>query len=314
GPSLALIVEYIDQHKDQFGVEPICAVLTGMGAKIAPSTYYARKARPPSDRAVRDQAVTAKLREVHARNYGVYGIRKMYAALARLGGVNGLPVARCTIQRLMKAAGLKGVSRRKTPRTTVAGKGIDTRADHVKRNFTATAPDQLWVADFTYVRTLSGWVYAAFILDVFSRKIVGWRLSRNMRTDLALDALQMAIWARQRDGRDLSGLIHHSDRGVQYVDVRYTARLEEAEAVASVGSKGDSYDNAMAEALNSVYKAELVRNLGPWNGIDDLEIATAEYIDWYNNDRLHEALGHVPPAEHEANFYTKTPATELITV
>ncbi len=285
-----------------------------MGVKIAPSTYYARKVRPSSPRAVRDEAVTAKLQEVHARNYGVYGIRKMYAALARLGGVDGLPVARCTIQRLMKAADLKGVSRRKTPRTTVTGKGIDTRADHVNRNFTASAPDQLWVADFTYVRTLSGWVYAAFILDVFSRRIVGWRLSRNMRTDLALDALQMAIWTRQRAGHDLSGLIHHLDRGVQYVDVRYTTRLEEAEAIASVGSKGDSYDNAMAEALNSIYKAELVRNLGPWTGIDDLEIATAEYVDWYNNDRLHGELDHVPPVEYETSYYAKPSTAKLITV
>jgi putative transposase len=181
----------------------------------------------------------------------------------------------------------------------------------VNRDFTATGPNQLWVADITYVRTFSGWVYAAFILDVFSRRIVGWQLSKRLYTDLALDALHMATWARSRDGADLTRLIHHSDRGAQYRSVRYTTRLAEAEIVASVGSVGDSYDNAMAEAFNSLFKAELVRNKGPWTGIDDLELAVVEYIDWYNHRRLHGELGLIPPAEHEALHHTKihAPAT-----
>ena len=241
-------------------------------------------------------------------------MRKIHAALIRAGGVAGQPVARCTVHRLMKAADLKGISRRKTPRTTVPAKGKETRPDLVKRNFTADAPNRLWVADFTYIRTFCGWVYAAFVLDVYSRRIVGWQLSQNMRTDLALDALQQALWTRQNDGHDLSHLIHHSDRGVQYVDVRYTTRLHEADAVASVGSKGDSYDNAMAEALNSIYKAELIRNLGPWNGIDDLELATVEYIDWYNHHRLHSEIGYIPPVEHETNYHNTTPAQEPVSV
>ena len=188
----------------------------------------------------------------------------------------------------------------KTPRTTVRALGPDLRPDLVERAFTAPAPNHLWVADITYVKTHCGWVYAAFVLDVFSRRIVGWQLSTNLYTDLALDALNMGIWTRRRAGEDLSQLIHHSDRGVQYVAIRYTERLGEVDAVASVGSVGDSYDNAMAEAFKSLFKAELVRNKGPWRGIDDLELAVAEFIDWYNHRRLHGELGLIPPVEHEA--------------
>ena len=183
------------------------------------------------------------------------------------------------------------------------GAGPDTRPDLVDRAFTATGPDQLWVADITYCRTFSGWVYAAFVTDVFSRRVVGWQLSRSLRTDLALDALEMGIWTRRRAGHDVSGLVHHSDKGSQYIAVRYTQRLAEAGAVASVGSTGDSYDNALAEAFNSLFKAELVRNRGPWKGIDDLEIAVAEYIDWFNHRRLHGEIGLVPPAEYEHTYY-----------
>ncbi len=214
----------------------------------------------------------------------------------------------------MKAADLKGVSRSKSPRTTVTGKAPDHRPDLVKRAFTADAPDRLWVADITYLRTFSGWVYAAFVLDVFSRRIVGWQLSTSLRTDLALDALEMGLWTRHHAGVDVSSLVHHSDRGVQYVAVRYTERLAEAGAVASVGSKGDSYDNAMAEALNSIYKAELIRNRGPWKGIDDLEIATAEYVDWYNHRRLHGELGLIPPVEYETNYHDTTTAEHALSV
>ena len=202
----------------------------------------------------------------------------------------------------MRADGLRGISRQKGPRTTRSGYGPDTRPDLVERDFTATAPNQLWVADITYCRTFAGWVYAAFVIDVFSRRVVGWQLSKSLRTDLALDALEMGIWTREHAGHDVSGLTHHSDKGVQYVAVRYTQRLAEAGAVASVGSTGDSYDNALAEAFNSLFKAELVRNLGPWTGIDELEIATAEYIDWFNHRRLHGEIGMIPPVELE-NIY-----------
>jgi putative transposase len=244
---------------------------------------------------------------VHEENFGVYGPRKLHAELVRQGGgVNGRRVARCTVERLMRADGLHGVRRSAAPpRTTLPAAGPEQRADLVERRFVAAAPDQLWVADITYVRTFAGWVYAAFVLDVFSRRIVGWQLSKSLHTDLALDALSMAMWTRQRDGHDVTGLIHHSDRGVQYRAIRYTQRLAEADVVASVGSRGDSYDNAMAEALNSIYKAELVRNKGPWRDIDDLEIATMEYVDWYNHRRLHGELGLIPPVEYETNHHSK---------
>jgi putative transposase len=217
--------------------------------QIAPNSYRARKTRQPSDRSCRDEVVTEVIKGLHRQNYGVYGTRKIYEALRREGGVEGRHVARCTVERLMRGAGLRGMLRAKTPRTTrPAPRDSDTRPDLVDRCFAATAPNRLWVADITYVRTFSGWVYAAFVLDVFSRRIVGWQLSNNLRTDLALDALNMGLWLRRGEGADLRQLIHHSDRGVQYVAVRYTERLAEVEVVASVGSVGDSYDNAMAEA------------------------------------------------------------------
>jgi putative transposase len=274
--------------------------------QIAPSTYYANKTRRPSLRSITDAETLAEIRRVHKENYGVYGVVKVWAQLGREGGVGGRHVARCTVGRLMKTAGLRGVSRVKAPTTTRCGSGPDARPDLVEREFTATAPNQLWVADITYVRTFSGWVYVSFVLDVFSRRIVGWQLSTNLYTDLALDALNMGIWTRQHAGVDVSALIHHSDRGVQYTAVRYSERLAEVEAVASVGSVGDSYDNAMAEALNSLFKAELVRNKGPWHGINDLEIAVAEYVDWYNHRRLHGELGLVPPVEFEALHTAQT--------
>jgi len=240
------MTQFIDQHKHEFGVEPICRTL-----QVAPSSYYSTKSRPPSARSISDATRTIAIERVHRSNYGVYGARKVHAQLRR----GGRQIARCTVERLMRAAGLHGVSKRKGPKTTLPGPVSDRPADLVHRAFTATGPDQLWVADITYIRTFSGWVYAAFVTDVFSRRIVGWQLSRNMRTDLVLDALEMGIWTRQRQGHELSRLIHHSDRGVQYRAIRYTDRLAEAGAVASVGSKGDSYDNALAEAVNSIFKA-----------------------------------------------------------
>lgn len=238
-----MIIDYIERYKNLFGVEPICTTLTDAGVPIAPSTFYAARTRPPSARAVRDEDLKPVIALVHKENYGVYGIRKMHAQLNREDVLAGCrAVARCTTARLMKDLGLRGISRAKGPRTTVPGTGSDTRPDLVGRAFTASRPDQLWVADITYVRTFAGWVYAAFVLDVFSRRIVGWQVSTSLRTDLALDALNMGLWTRHHDGHDTTDLVHHSDRGVQYVAIRYTERLAEAGAVASVGSKGDSYD------------------------------------------------------------------------
>jgi putative transposase len=289
-------VDFVDSQREEHGVQPVLQALQGTPAQIAPSTYYAAKTRSASARAIRDGELIEMIEQVHAMNYGVYGARKVWHELNR----HGVTVARCTVERLMREAGLRGLLRDKSPRTTRPAPETARPGDLVERDFTATGPNELWVADLTYVRTSAGWVYAAFILDVFSRMIVGWQVATSLYTDLALDALQMAIWRRQAEGADLAGLVHHSDRGVQYRAIRYTQRLAEAGAVASVGSVGDSYDNAMAEAFNSLFKAELVRNKGPWRGLDDLEIATVEYIDWYNNRRLHGELGHVPPAEYEA--------------
>ena len=306
-----MIVAYIDAHRERvvegrrLGVEPICDVLRSADVEIAPSTYYAAKTRPPSARAVRDAALVPLLREAHKLNLGVYGARKLHAELNR----EGTRVARCTVERLMRAEGLRGIPREKTRKTTLT-EGAETPRpqDHVERQFVAQAPNQLWVADLTYVRTHAGWVYCAFVLDVFSRYVVGWQVSTSLRTDLALDALDMGLWARQRAGQDVAGLTHHSDMGVQYRAIRYTERLAEAKAVASVGSKGDSYDNAMAEALNSLFKAECIRNpamrpKGGWKSVLDVEIAVAEYIDWFNHRRLHGEIGLVPPAEFEATHW-----------
>ncbi|GLI03964.1 putative transposase for insertion sequence element IS986/IS6110 [Phytohabitans aurantiacus] len=298
-------VAFVDSQKEEHGVQPVLQALEGTPAQIAPSTYYAAKTRCASARSRRDSELTEMIKQIHAENYGVYGARKIWHELRR----RGVPVARCTVERLMRAAGLRGLLRDKSPRTTRPAPETDRPRDLVKRDFTATAPNQLWVADLTYVRTSVGWVYAAFVLDVYSRMIVGWQVSTSLYTDLALDALKMALWRRQNQGADLQGLVHHSDRGVQYRAIRYSQRLAEAGAVASIGSKGDSYDNAMAEAFNSLYKAELVRNQGPWRGLDDLEMATVEYIDWYNNRRLHGELSHIPPAEHEALHAMTQPVT-----
>jgi len=234
---------------------------------------------------------------VHEANFGVYGARKVWRQLRR----ESFDVARCTVERLMQDMDLEGVRRGKAKRTTVRGEEPAGRpADLVERDFSAAAPNTLWVADITYVRTWAGFVYVAFVIDVHSRRIVGWQLATHLRTALALDALEMALWLRKER---LDGLVHHSDRGSQYLSIRYAERLGEAGAVASVGSRGDSYDNAVAESTIGLYKTELVRRRGPWKGIDDLELATLEYIDWFNHRRLHSACGDVPPAELEATHY-----------
>jgi putative transposase len=284
------MIAYIDANRDRFGVEPICRVLP-----IAPSTYYDAHRRPRSARKRRDQELQAEIRRVHAEHFGVYGARKVWRQLHR----EGIAVARCTVERLMGELGLEGVRRGKPRRTTTADAAAARPADLVERNFPAARPNQLWVADLTYVATWSGFVYVAFIIDAFSRFLVGWQASRSLRTDLALDALEMAIWARRGD---LEGLVHHSDRGSQYLAIRYTERLAEAGAVTSVGSRGDSYDNALAETIIGLYKTELIRRRGPWKGMDDVEYATLEWVDWFNHRRLLEPIGHVPPAEFEAAF------------
>ena len=291
------------------GVEPICRTLTGAGAKIAPSTYYAARTRPPSARAVADAALDERIAATHAANFGVYGARKMWKALNREQPAQ--PVARCTVERRMAACGLSGAVRGKAKRTTIAAEVAARPGDLLDRDFTAPAPNRRWVADITYVSTWSGFVYVAFVLDLYSRRVVGWRVSNSLRTDLALDALEQGLWQRQRDQRDVTGLVHHSDRGVQYLAIRYSERLAEAGAVASVGSKGDSYDNAAAESLNGLYKTELIRRRGPWKSLEDVEFATMEWVDWYNHHRLHSWCGDIPPVEHEALYYRQNTDTEI---
>ena len=283
------MTRYIDEYKARYGVEPICTVL-----QVAPSTYYAAKKRPPSQRACQDASLKPELQRIHRNNFGVYGVRKMWRQLRR----EGIHVGRDRVARLMGDLGLAGVIRGKTKRTTIPGELAQRPGDLVDRHFTASAPNRLWVADLTYVATWSGFAYTALVIDAFSRRIVGWRVSRTLRTDLALDALEMAIWSRRGDR--LEGLVHHSDRGVQYLSIRYTERLEEEGAVGSVGTRGDSYDNALAESVNALYKAELIHRCGPWRTVDDVERATLEWVDWYNSRRLHGACGDLPPAEYEA--------------
>jgi len=291
-------VKFIEEHRERWGVEPICRVL-----QFAPATYYAARTRPASARELWDRELKPEIQRIWNENFRVYGADKVWAQLRR----EGYRVARCTVERLMRDLGLRGVVRGKTPRTTLVEDGATGPVDLVDRHFVAPAPNRLWVADLTYVKTHSGWVYVAFIVDVFSRYVVGWQASRSLRAELALDALEMAIWARR--GEQLQGLVHHSDRGVQYLAVRYTERLALAGAVASVGSRGDSYDNALAESFNGLYKTELIRRRGSWRGLDDVEYATLEWVDWFNQRRLHTELGMVPPAEFEAaQYHEEAPA------
>ena len=286
------MTRYIDAHRACFGVEPICAVL-----QVAPSTYYAARRRPSSARWQRDEGLKPKLRQVHAAHFGVYGVRKLWRQLQR----EGIPVARCTVERLMRDLGLRGVIRGRRQRTTVADATAPRPADLVQRDFHPTAPNRLWVADLTYVRTWSGFAYVAFIIDAYARSIVGWHVSRSLRTDLVLTALEQALWAREGP---FDGLVHHSDRGAQYLSIRYTERLAEAGVAMSVGSRGDSYDNALAETVNGLYKTELIYRRAPWRGGEDLELATLEWVNWFNTQRLFGALGYVPPAEYEAAWQT----------
>ena len=300
---------FIDAHRARFGVEPICRVLSEHDCKIAPNTYWVAKKRRLSARALRDEALKAEIARVYKDNLSVYGADKVWDQLNR----EGTRVARCTVERLMRQMGLSGARRGKAYKVTTRSDERQHRPDDlVERHFKAPAPNRLWVADLTYIKTHSGWVYAAFVVDVFSRMVVGWQISSSLRTDLAIDALEMAIWNRTRAGNDLDGLVHHSDRGVQYLSVRYSERLAESDIVASVGSRGDSYDNALAEAFNSLYKWELIYPQGPWKGLDDVEFATLGYVDWFNHRRLHGEItddnSYTTPAEFEAIYYRQTQA------
>ena len=290
------MTRFFDAHRDRFAVADMCRVL-GWN----PSTYYAYHNRASSNRALGDADLLADIRRVHHDNYGVYGARKVWIALNR----EGLRVARCTVERLMRREGLRGAIRGRPKTTTTPARHETAPADLLDRDVTATAPDQRWVADLTYVRTHRGFVHVAFIIDCYARMIVGWALATHLRTELALDALEMALWRRQ----PRSGLIHHCDAGGQYPAVAYTERLAAAGIASSIGSVSDSFDNALAETVIGIYKTELIYRHGPWPTPDQVELATLEWIDWYCHRRLHEALGDIPPAEYEAAFYAANPPT-----
>ena len=287
--------QFVGEHRATFGVEPICKVL-----QIAPSGYrrHAARERDPGlqpARVLRDAVLAPQIERVWQINMRVYGADKVWRQLRR----EGTAVARCTVERLMRRQGLRGAMRGKAVRTTVSDRALPCPLDHVNRQFKADRPNQLWVSDFTYVSTWQGWLYVAFIVDVFARRIVGWRVSRSMTTDFVLDALEQALYDR-RPGEDLT---HHSDRGSQYLSIRYTERLNEAGIKPSVGSTGDSYDNALAETFNGLYKAELIHCRAPWKTREAVEIATLEWVSWFNTARLLEPIGYIPPAEAEANYY-----------
>ncbi len=289
------MVAFIDAQRDAYGVEPMCAVLP-----IAPATYFRHKrcqADPDqrSQRTQRDAWLMTQIQRVWDENFAVYGPRKVWQQLGR----EGIVVARCTVERLMRQMGLQGVVRGRTFKTTTVDAGAARPADLVQREFVATRPNQLWVADLTYVATWRGFVYVAFVIDVFARHIVGWRVSSSLRTDLALDALEQALYARPTSDE----LVHHSDRGSQYLSIRYTERLAEAGVEPSVGSVGDSYDNALAESVIGLYKTEVIRRRGPWRDLETVEFAMLEWVDWFNHRRLLGPIGHVPPAEFEQQYY-----------
>ena len=291
------MIAFINDQRAVHGVEPICKVLP-----IAPSTYQAHDAqrRDPlrqSARARRDLALRVEVRRVFDANYRVYGVRKVWRQLQR----EGFDVARCTVARLMRAMGLAGVIRGKPVRTTISDRSAPCPRDHVNRQFRAPAPNRLWVSDFTYVATWAGFVYVAFVIDTFARRIVGWRASRTAHAGFVLDALEQAL--HDRRPTHSGGLIHHSDRGSQYVSIKYTERLAEAGIEPSVGSVGDSYDNALAETINGLYKAEVIHRRGPWRSFEAVEYATLEWVDWFNHRRLFEPIGNIPPAEAEEQYY-----------
>jgi putative transposase len=289
------MLAFIDAHRDQYGVESICRLLP-----IAPSTYYEHKAREHDPKRIpkrlqRDGELRGSIRRIWEENFQAYGARKVWKQLQR----EQIPVARCTVERLMRQDGLRGVVRGRRKRTTIANDLLEKPLDRVQRRFVASRPDELWVADFTFVATWAGFVYVAFVIDVFARRIVGWRASRSMHTELVLDALDQALHARQVE----KGLIHHSDHGSQYLSIRYTDRLTENGVTASVGSVGDSYDNALAETVIGLFKTEVIYARGPWRSLEAVEYATLEWVDWFNHRRLLEPIGYLPPAQFEREYY-----------
>ena len=292
------MVAFIDTHRGSYGVESICAQLP-----IAPSQYYEHKAREADPtrlprRLQRDRELMPEIRRVYDENFGVYGVRKVWRQLAR----ERFSVARCTVDRLMRSLSIQGAVRGRKCRTTIPADCAERPLDRVKRQFQASRPNQLWVADFTYVATWSGFVYVAFVIDVFARRIIGWRVARSMHAELVLDALEQALWSRS----NIKGVIHHSDRGSQYLSIRYSERLAEAGAQPSVGSVGDSYDNALAETIIGLFKTELIHRRGPWRHLEAVEYAALEWVDWFNQRRLLEPIGNIPPAELEAAYYHST--------
>lgn len=300
---------FINAHREAYGVEPICRVVP-----IAPSTYYeyaARQGNPDRQpaRAQRDARLRDDIARVWRAHFQVYGVRKVWRQLTR----EGVAVARCTVARLMRQLGLAGAVRGRKLKTTIRDEAAARPMDLVRRDFTAVAPNRLWVSDLTYVATWGGFVYVAFVIDVYARRIVGWRVSSSLRTDLALDALEQAL--HERRAEELDPLIHHSDRGGQYVAIRYTERLAEAGIEPSVGSVGDSYDNALAESVIGLFKTEVIRRRGPWRRLEDVEFATLEWVFWFNHRRLLAPIGYVPPAEYEAAYYRAQAApAELMTL
>jgi putative transposase len=269
---------------------------------IAPSTFYEHVDRAPSRRQVRDETLKTQIARVHAANYGVYGARKVWLALNR----EGIAVARCTVERLMAELGLTGAVRGKTKRTTIADPAAPRPADLVQRRFAPPAPNRLWVADLTYVSTWSGFAYVAFVTDAYARRILGWRVAATMATSMVLDSIEQAIWTRQQEGIiDLKDIVHHTDRGSQYTSIRFTERLAEAGIQPSVGAVGSSYDNALAETINGLYKTELIKPRKPWRTIDEVEYATARWVDWFNRHRLYEYCGDIPPVEMETAYYSQ---------
>ncbi|WP_424769582.1 IS3 family transposase [Nocardia brasiliensis] len=313
GPATALTVRYISEHQGRrvegglrWGVESICAALAELGVKIAPSTYYEHRDRMPTVRENRDQELIAEIGRVHAENFGVYGARKVWLQLNR----EGIAVARCTVERLMRTAGLRGAVRGRVTRTTIADPAAVRPADLVRRRFAPTAPNRLWVADITYVRTWSGWVYVAFVIDAYARRVIGWRTATSMTTALVLDAIEHAIWTRERQGWDIKDVVHHNDHGSQYTSIAFAERLAEAGIQPSVGAVGSSYDNALAETINGLFKTELIKPRAPWRTVDQVELATAEWVDWFNHRRLYQHCGDIPPAEMETAYYAQQPARQ----
>jgi putative transposase len=303
-----VIVSFVDENKDRFGVEPVCAQLAELGCAFAPSTYYDARSRPRSQRAVRDDYLKEVIQKAYDENYSCYGARKIWLALRQ----DGHDVARCTVERLMRELGLRGATRGKARNTTTADPAAARAPDLVGRDFAPPAPNRLWVADFTYISTLAGWVYVAFVIDAYARRILGWKASSSMTAGLVLAAVDQAIFTRKREGvKNFEHLIHHNDAGSQYTSLRFTARLAEEGITPSIGIVGDAHDNALAESINGLYKTELIKPARPWRDVNHVSAATADYLDWFNNHRIYEYCGDMPPAKLEEIYYRTVGSNEV---